>query len=129
MPRGRARQLQRHFLLSLIHQTEVLQEPRWLGILHRLDLCLCILDGPGLYPRILLAPHLCSGILDGPDFCSSIMLGPDLCLRIVYRLDVSVLLLGPDLCSGILHDLWLVILDVGLGFLYGLFGPDLCLCL
>jgi hypothetical protein len=119
MPRGRARQLQRHFLLSLIHQTEVLQEPRWLGILHRLDLCLCILDGPGLYPRILLAPHLCSGI----------MLGPDLCPRIVYRLDVPVLLHGPDLCSGILHDVCLVILDLGLGILYGLHGPDLCLCI
>jgi hypothetical protein len=77
------------------------------------------LDGPGLYPRILLAPHLCSGI----------MLGPDLCPRIVYRLDVPVLLHGPDLCSGILHDVCLVILDLGLGILYGLHGPDLCLCI
>src|SRR6266851_921719 len=40
--------VQRHFLLSLILQTEALQEPRWLGILHGLDLCLCILHGPGL---------------------------------------------------------------------------------
>ena len=109
MPRGRARQLRRHFLLSLIHQTEALQESRRLGILHGLDLSLCI----------LLAPHLCSGI----------MLGPDLCSRIVYRLYVSVLLHGPDLCSGILHDLCLVILDLGLGILYGLHGPDLCPCI
>ena len=100
--------------------------------MHGLDLCLCILHGPDLYPCILLAPHLGSGILDGPDFCSGVMLGPDLCPRIVYRPDVSVLLHGPDLCSGILHDLCLVILDLGLGILYGLFvlfGPDLCLCI
>ena len=111
--------MQRHFLISLIHPTEALQEPRWLGILHGLDLGLCILHGPDLYPCILLAPRLCSGILDGPDFCP----------RIVCRLDVSVLLHGPDLCSGILHDLCLVILDLGLGILYGLHGPDLCLCI
>ena len=104
MPRGLGK-VQHHFLLSLIHPTEALQEPRWLGILHGLDLCLCILHRPHLYPCILLAPHLCSSILDGPDFCSGIMLGPDPRPRIVYRLDVSVLLLGPDLCSGILHDL------------------------
>src|SRR5467141_2309072 len=131
MPWGLGK-VQRHFLLSLIHPTEALQEPRWLGILHGLDLCLCILHGPDLYPCILLAPHLGSGILDGPDFCSGVMLGPDLCPRIVYRPDVSVLLHGPDLFSGILHDLCLVILDLGLGILYGLFvlfGPDLCLCI
>jgi len=90
--------------------------------LHGLDLCLCILHGPDLYRCILLAPHLYSGILDGPDYCSGIMLGPDLCPRMVCRLDVSVLLHGPDLCSGILHGLCLVILDLGLGILYGLFG-------
>src|SRR6267378_1437337 len=125
MPWGLGK-VQRHFLLSLIHPTEALQEPRWLGILHGLDLCLCILHGPDLYPCILLAPHLGSGILDGPDFCSGVMLGPDLCPRIVYRLDVPVLLHGPDLCSGILHDVCLVILDLGLGILYGL---HMCLCI
>ena len=88
---------------------------------------MCILHGPNLYPCILLAPHLCSGILDGPDFCSGIMLGPGLCLRIVSRLDVSVPLHGPDLCLVILHSLCLVILDLGSGILYGLFGPCLCL--
>src|SRR5258706_13881531 len=121
MPLGIGK-VQRHFLLSLIHPTEALQEPRWLGILHGLDLCLCLLYGPDRYPCILLAPRLCSGILDGPDFCP----------RIVCRLDVSVLLHGPDLCSGILHDLCLV-LDLGiLSGLYGLFvlfGPDLCIFL
>ena len=78
--------MQRHFLLSLIHQTEALQEPRWLGILHRLDLCLCI----------LLAPHLRSGIFHDP--CSGISRGPDLLLH------------GPDLCLGILYRLCLGIL-------------------
>jgi len=119
MPRGLGK-VQRHFLLSLIHPTEALQEPRWLGILHGLDLW-CIF-GPDLYPCISPAPHLCSGILDGPDSCP----------RIVYRLDVSVLLHGPDLRSGILHDLCLVILDLGLGVLdglHGLFGSDLCIFL
>jgi hypothetical protein len=60
MPRGLGK-VQRHFLLSLIVPTEALQEPRWLGILHGLRLCLCILDGADLYPYILLAPHLRSG--------------------------------------------------------------------
>jgi hypothetical protein len=104
MPRGLGK-AQRHFLLILIHPPEALQEPPWLGILHGLDLCLCILHRPDLYPCFLLVSLLCSSILDGPDFCSGIMLGPDPRPRIVYRLDVSVLLLGPDLRSGILHDL------------------------
>ncbi len=78
--------MQRHFLLSLIHQTESLQESRWLGILHGLDLCLCI----------LLAPHLRSGIFH--DLCSGISRGPDLLLH------------GPDLCLGILYRLCLGIL-------------------
>src|SRR6266849_2883119 len=84
---------------SLIHQTEALQEPRWLGILHGLGLCLCILHGPDQYPCILLGPHLCAGISH-----------------------------GPDLRSGI-YDPCLVILDLGLGILYGLHGPDLCIFL
>ena len=104
--------VQRHFLLSLILQTEALQEPRWLGILHGLDLRLCILHGPGLCPCILLAPHLCSGIFQGPNLCSGIMLGPRMCAGIFH---------GPDLRSGI-YDLCLVIL-------YGLHGPDLCMCI
>ena len=76
--------MQRHFLLSLIHQTESLQESRWLGILHGLDLCLCI----------LLAPHLRSGIFHdsrGPDL---LLHGPDLCLGILYRLCLGILF-GP----------------------------------
>ena len=86
--------MQRHFLLSLIHQTEALQEPRWLGILHRLDLCLCI----------LLAPHLRSGIFHDP--CSGISRGPDLCTRILHRPD----LLLHGLCLGIFYRLCLGIL-------------------
>jgi hypothetical protein len=65
--------VQRHFLLCLIVPTEALQEPRWLGILRGLRLCLCILDGADLYPYILLAPHLRSGIFR--DFCSGISRG------------------------------------------------------
>jgi hypothetical protein len=118
MQRGLGK-VQRHFLLSLIVPTEALQEPRWLGILHGLDLRLCILHGPDLYPCILLAPYLCSGIFQGPDLCSGIMLGPHMCAGIFH---------GPDLRSGI-YDLCLVILDLGLGILYGLHGPDLCLCI
>src|SRR5258707_5364557 len=120
---------ERHFLLDLIAPTEALQEPRCLGILHRLVLCSGVWYGRDLYLCILLRPDLCSGIMLPPDLCSGISLGPDLCPRIVYRPDVSVLFHGPDLCSGILHDLCLVILDLGLGILYGLHGPDLCLCI
>src|SRR5216683_1113856 len=64
--------VQRHFLLSLILQTEALQEPRWLGILHGLDLCLCILHGPDLRSGIY---DLCLVILYG-------LHGPDLCMCI-----------------------------------------------
>src|SRR6266851_2504295 len=71
MPRGLGK-VQRHFLLSLIVPTEALQEPRWLGILHGLRLCLCILDGADLYPYILLTPHL---LLHGSDLCPCIFLG------------------------------------------------------
>jgi hypothetical protein len=84
--------VQRHFLLSLIVPTEASQEPRWLGILHGLRLCLCILDGADLY--ILLVPHLRSGIFR--DFCLGILRGPDLYTRILHR--PGLLLHGPDLC-------------------------------
>jgi len=83
-----------HFLPSLIHQTHPLQQPRGLGILHRLILCAGICYGRDLYPRILLPPDLCSGM----------SLGPDICPRILRRPDLSVLLHGPDLWSGILHN-------------------------
>src|SRR5260370_2622061 len=57
---------QRYFLLGLIAQTEALQERRWLGILHGLVLCSCILCGRNLYPCILLPPDLCSVLLPAP---------------------------------------------------------------
>jgi hypothetical protein len=94
---------------SLILQTETLQEPRWLSILHGLDLCLCI----------LLQPHSCPCIFQVSDLRSGIMLGPHMCAGIFY---------GPDLRTGI-YDPCLVILDLGLGILYGLHGPDLCIFL
>jgi hypothetical protein len=94
---------------SLILQTETLQEPRWLSILHGLDLCLCI----------LLPPHSCPCIFQVSDLRSGIMLGPHMCAGIFY---------GPDLRTGI-YDPCLVILDLGLGILYRLHGPDLCLCI
>ena len=95
---------------SLILQTETLQEPRWLSILHGLDLCLCI----------LLPPHSCLCIFQVSDLRSRIMLGPYICAGIFY---------GPDLRTGI-YDPCLVILDLGLlGILYGLHGPDLCIFL
>jgi len=95
---------------SLILQTETLQEPRWLSILHGLDLCLCI----------LLPPHSCPCIFQVSDLRSGIMLGPHTCAGIFY---------GPDLRTGI-YDPCLVILDLGLlGILYGLHGPDLCIFL
>src|SRR6266851_3372379 len=50
MPRGLGK-VQRHFLLSLIVPTEALQEPRWLGILHKPDL---LLHGSDLCPCIFL---------------------------------------------------------------------------
>src|SRR5258708_4474315 len=59
MPLGLGK-VQRHFLLSLIHPTEALQEPRWLGILH--DLCLVLDLGilSGLYGLfVLFGPDLC----------------------------------------------------------------------
>ena len=94
---------------SLILQTETLQEPRWLSILHGLDLCLCI----------LLPPHSCLCIFQVSDLRSGIMLGPHMCADIFH---------GPDLRSGI-YDPCLVILDLGLGILYGLHRPDLCIFL
>src|SRR6267378_2251815 len=70
MPLGLGK-VQRHFLLSLIHPTEALQEPRWLGILHGLDLCLCI-----LYDLCLV---LDLGILSGL-YGLFVLFGPDLCI-------------------------------------------------
>jgi hypothetical protein len=100
---------ERHFLLGLIAPTEVLQERRCLGILHRLVLCSWILYRRDLCPCILLPPDLCAGM----------SLGSDLCPRILHAPEMSVHLHGPDLCWGILHNLcW--------GILYGLCGPILC---
>jgi hypothetical protein len=54
--------------------------------------------------------------------------GPILCLGIFHDLcslhgpDLLLLLHGPDLFWGSLHKLCL-------GILYGLYGPDLCLCI
>src|SRR5260370_2402414 len=107
---------QRYFLLGLIAQTEALQERRWLGILHGLVLCSCILCGPNLYPCILLPPDLCSGILHGPDLCPRILYGPD----------PSVLLHGPDRL-GIFHNLfWDILHHLCWVTLYGLYRHDLC---
>ena len=121
MPRGLGK-VQRHFLLSLIVPTEALQEPRWLGILRGLRLCLCILDGADLYPYILLAPHLRSGIFR--DFCSGISRGPDLCTRILHR--PGLLLHGPDLCPCIfLGSPSLVFLEQAVGCWLRIFGLTL----
>src|SRR5258707_3337763 len=127
---------ERHFLLDLIAPTEALQEPRCLGILHRLVLCSGVWYGRDLYLCILLRPDLCSGIMLPPDLCSGISLGPDLCPRIVYRPDVSVLLHGPERCSGIFRNLCRdifrnlcrgILHNLCRGILNGLYGPNLCL--
>jgi hypothetical protein len=120
MPRGLGK-VQRQFLLGLIVPTEALQEPRWLGILHGLRLCLCILDGADLYP-ILLAPHLRSGIFH--DLCSGSSRGPDLCTRILHRPDL--LLHGSDLCPCIfLGRPSLVFLEQAVGCWLRIFGVTL----
>ena len=93
---------------GLIAPTEVLQERRCLGILHRLVLCSGVLSGTDLYPSILLLPNFFSGILHGSHLCPRIMDGPD----------VSVPLHGPESCSRIFRDLCR-------GNLNGLYGPDL----
>ena len=112
--------VQRHFLLSLIVPTEALQEPRWLGILHGLRPCLCILDGADLY--ILLAPHLRSGIFH--DLCSGSSRGPDLSTRILHRPDL--LLHGSDLCPRIfLGRPSLVFLEQAVGCWLRIFGVTL----
>ena len=77
--------------------------------MHGLDLCLCI----------LLPPHSCPCIFQVSDLRSGNVLGPHMCAGIFY---------GPDLRTGI-YDPCLVILDLGLGILYGLHGPDLCIFL
>jgi hypothetical protein len=121
MQRGLGK-VQRHFLLSLIVPTEALQEPRWLGILRGLRLCLCILDGADLYPYILLAPHLRSGVFH--DLCSGSSRGPDLCPRILHRPDL--LLHGSDLCPCIfLGRPSLVFLEQAVGCWLRIFGVTL----
>ena len=93
---------------GLIAPTEVLQERRCLGILHRLVLCSGVLCGWD--PGSLLPPDFFCGILHGPCLCPRMMNGQDM----------SVLLHGPKRCSGIFRNLRRSILN-------GLSGPGLCL--